>query len=157
MSRGSIGASDQASIGAARGWLRAAPLVLLTVVLPLERAGREWIVDAMGCPAGRLRDEVCLRALLECIVDELSLRAVEPPLFHVFGGEGGMTALVLLAESHLAVHTFPELGIATFNLYCCRPRPDWPWAERLADALDAARVTVRVLDRGDEYAGEGAP
>jgi S-adenosylmethionine decarboxylase len=130
-------------------------------VLPLERAGREWIVDALGCPPGRLRDEVCLRALVARIVEELGLRPVAPGQWHVFPGEGGMTALVLLAESHLALHTFPELGLATFNLYCCRPRPEWPWAERLADALDAARVTVRALDRGEAgdvgEAGEGAP
>lgn len=117
-------------------------------MLPLDRAGREWIVDALGCPPGRLRDAVCLRALVERIVEELALRPVIPAQWHVFPGEAGMTALVLLAESHLALHTFPELGLATFNLYCCRPRPEWPWAERLADALDAAQVTVRSVERG---------
>lgn len=90
-----------------------------------------------------------MRVLLERLVDDLRLRALKPPLWHVFDGEAGMTGLVLLAESHLAVHTFPELGLATFNLYCCRPRPEWPWAERLRDALDAREVTVRVLVRGE--------
>jgi S-adenosylmethionine decarboxylase len=125
-------------------------------VLPLESAGREWIVDAIGCPAGRLRDELCMRVLLERLVDDLRLRALKPPLWHVFDGEAGLTGLVLLAESHLAVHTFPELGLATFNLYCCRPRPEWPWAERLRDALDAREVTVRVLVRGEAALDEPA-
>ena len=59
-----------------------------------------------------------------------------------------MTGLYLLAESHLACHTYPEHGLATFNLYCCRPRPDWPWAARLGDALGASDVRVRVIERG---------
>ena len=45
--------------------------------------------------------------------------------------QGGITGLLLLTESHLACHTFPERGFAAFNLYCCRPREDWPWPERL--------------------------
>jgi S-adenosylmethionine decarboxylase len=56
--------------------------------------------------------------------------------------------LLLLEESHLACHTFPERGFAAFDLYCCRPRDEWPWAQRLADHLGAQRVIVRSLHRG---------
>ena len=66
-----------------------------------------------------------------------------------FPGEGGITGLLLLTESHLACHTFPERGFAAFNLYCCQPREDWPWAERLREALRAQRVSVRRLARGE--------
>ena len=55
---------------------------------------------------------------------------------------------LLLQESHLACHTFPERGFAAFDLYCCRPRPEWPWAERLSEILSAARVEIRRLPRG---------
>ena len=56
--------------------------------------------------------------------------------------------MVLLTESHLCCHTYPESGVATFNLYCCRERPRWPWAEVLADVLRARRVEVRAHARG---------
>ena len=56
--------------------------------------------------------------------------------------------LLMLSESHLTVHTFPECGVATFNLYCCRPRPDWPWNERLRESLGATDVRVRSRPRG---------
>ena len=52
------------------------------------------------------------------------------------------------SESHLACHTYPEFGVATFNLYCCRARPEWPWRGRLREALGATQVTVRALPRG---------
>jgi S-adenosylmethionine decarboxylase len=54
---------------------------------------------------------------------------------------------VLLAESHLTIHTFPETGRAAIDLYCCRGAADWPWAERLRESIGARDVTVRFLDR----------
>jgi S-adenosylmethionine decarboxylase len=110
--------------------------------------GIEWIVDAGGCDPDRLRDLATLEALLEEIVGDLALVVVEPPTWHVFPGEGGVTGLVLLSESHIAFHTFPEHGIATFNLYCCRERPNWAWAARLRALLEAEQVTVRSVARG---------
>ena len=55
--------------------------------------------------------------------------------------------MLLLAESHLTVHTFPESRSAALNLYCCRARPAWPFEERLREHLRAERVQVRELSR----------
>jgi S-adenosylmethionine decarboxylase len=63
---------------------------------------------------------------------------------------GGLTGLYLLTESHLACHTYPESGTATFNLYCCRPRPCWNWEEKLRTLLGATRVVIRSTARGEE-------
>lgn len=110
--------------------------------------GEEWVVDAFGCAPPALRDPEALSALFARAVEELGLHPLGPPKVHAFPGHGGVTALQLLTESHLTAHTFPERGYAAFNLYCCRVRPAWPWAERLAQALGAARVDVRRLLRG---------
>ena len=40
-------------------------------------------------------------------------------LFHQFPGEGGVTGVVVLAESHLSVHTWPERGYVTIDVYVC--------------------------------------
>ncbi len=111
--------------------------------------GTEWLVEAHGCGPEALRDLDCVRGVLEDVLRRLELRVVGDGLFHRFGGEGGVTAMYLLTESHLTCHTYPEHGLATFNLYCCRPRPGYPWDETLAAALGAARVTVRALARGE--------
>jgi S-adenosylmethionine decarboxylase len=110
--------------------------------------GTEWLVDAHGCRADVLRDAAAVRALLERILVRLELRVVGEGQWHTFGGEGGVTGVYLLTESHLAVHTYPEHAIATLNLYCCRVRPDFPWSDELARALGASRVEVRTLVRG---------
>ena len=85
--------------------------------------------------------------MFDRVVADLGLRPLDD-LWHQFPEPGGLTGLLLLSESHLTVHTFPECGVATFNLYCCRPRPDWPWDERLREFLGAAEVRIRSRSRG---------
>lgn len=114
--------------------------------------GTEWLVEARGCRPDALRDLPRVRAVLEDVLLRLELRVVGEGLFHAFPGEGGVTAMYLLTESHLTCHTYPEHGLATFNLYCCRPRPGYPWNEALAEALGATHVEVRALPRGGEAA-----
>jgi S-adenosylmethionine decarboxylase len=109
---------------------------------------REWLVDARGCAPDRLRDVSVIEACFSRIVFELDLRPLQPAFVYAFPGEGGITGLLPLRESHLACHTFPETRYAAFSLYCCRPRPEWPWQERLAEMLGATEVTVRALPRG---------
>ena len=111
-------------------------------------SGMEWIIDARGCLPAPLASLDTLRALCESVVRQLELHVVGQPQWHVFPPPGGVTGLYLLSESHLACHTFPEWGLATFNLYCCRPRADWPWGPHLRAALHAQEVVVRVLPRG---------
>lgn len=116
--------------------------------------GTEWLVDAEGCSAESLRDIYAVRGVCEEVIADLSLRVVGEPMWHQFPQPGGVTGLYLLTESHLACHTFPETGLATFNLYCCRPRPPFAWEERLRTVLGASRVTVRTAARGTEAAGD---
>ncbi len=109
--------------------------------------GIEWLVDAHGCAPDRLRDRAAIVGLLERIVADMQLHVVATSV-HAFSGAGGITALYLLAESHLAIHTFPETGLATLNAYCCTPRRPADWRALLADALGARDVLVRELPRG---------
>jgi S-adenosylmethionine decarboxylase len=112
--------------------------------------GTEWLVDAECCSAELLRDIDAVRSVCEEVITELGLRVVGEPMWHQFPQAGGVTGLYLLTESHLACHTFPETGLATFNLYCCRPRPPFAWEERLRALLGAGRVIVRTAARGAE-------
>jgi S-adenosylmethionine decarboxylase len=111
--------------------------------------GTEWVVDAHGCDPESLRSPAALKAVFDRVVAELGLSAIGDPVWRVFPGEGGITGLLLLTESHLTCHTFPERGFAAFNLYSCRPAQAWPWGERLQEALGATRVQVRSLARGE--------
>ena len=110
--------------------------------------GTEWLIEATGCNAERLRDEAGLRVVFDSIIAELGLKVIDS-IWHKFPGEAGVTGLVALTESHLACHTYPEHGTATFNLYCCRTRPEWDWDSKLKTSLHAAEVSVTKIERGE--------
>jgi S-adenosylmethionine decarboxylase len=110
--------------------------------------GTEWLIEASGCDADSLRDVNRLRELFSRVIAELDLHPLHDPSWHVFPGQGGVTGFVMLTESHLACHTYPEHGVATINLYCCRPREEWPWRDRVAELLGATDVRVRSVERG---------
>lgn len=116
--------------------------------------GTEWLIEAIGCNTDTLRQEDVLRKLFARIVADLGLQTIDS-VWHTFEGEGGVTGMVALTESHLACHTYPEHATATFNLYCCRTRPEWDWDANLKSELGAERVIVTKIFRGTEMSMSG--
>lgn len=110
--------------------------------------GTEWLIEASGCDAEALRDERLLRSIFERVMRDLDLRSVGE-VWHKFPGEAGVTGLIALTESHLACHTYPEHRTATFNLYCCRTRPEWDWETELTNCIGARSVVVTRIERGE--------
>ncbi len=110
-------------------------------------AGREWVIEAYGCDAAALADLEKLKGVFAGLIAALSLRPVGETAWHRFPGAGGITGLCLLAESHLACHTFPEYGTLCLNLFCCRPRPEWDFAAFLTREFAAGSVNVRSIER----------
>jgi S-adenosylmethionine decarboxylase proenzyme len=87
--------------------------------------GLHLTADLRGCrgDAALMTDAAALRALCLAAVRAAGLQPVGE-LFHRFTPSGderqtGVTGVVLLAESHLAVHTWPELDGATIDAYVC--------------------------------------
>ncbi len=109
--------------------------------------GTEWLIEATGCDRAALRDETAIRSVLNAVIADLGLISIGK-VWHKFDGKGGVTGMVALTESHLACHTYPEYEIATFNLYCCRTRPEWDWKRELGARLGATDVRVLKIDRG---------
>ncbi|MEO9594650.1 S-adenosylmethionine decarboxylase family protein [Rhodopirellula bahusiensis] len=119
-----------------------------SVAAPSISVGGQWIVDASGCDAESLQSLTTILAICQDVVVSLGLQVVGVPQSHVFGPPHGVTALYLLSESHLAVHTYPEHGVATFNLVCCRETAVWDWQAQLQSRLNAGDVRIRHLRRG---------
>jgi len=109
--------------------------------------GIEWVVEAFGCSSLALRSPATVENLFRRIITEMRLRSVEETQWHQFPGTGGITGLSLLAESHLACHTFPEHGSLCLNVFCCVPRAEWDFETALRDLFDADSVSIRRLQR----------
>lgn len=110
-------------------------------------SGIEWVVDAHGCSAESLSSRQLLGELFDRIISSMQLRPVGPTQWHQFPNTGGITGLCLLAESHLACHTFPEFGSLCLNLFCCVAREPWEFECALIRMFGASSVTVRTMTR----------
>lgn len=104
------------------------------------------------CEAALLTDEALLRDTLLAAVDAAGLTGVAK-LFHTFAPGAGVTGVVLLAESHLAVHTWPERGAVTLDVYVCNFGADnsaraHALFDRLAAVFMPAHQQTHALKRG---------
>lgn len=110
-------------------------------------SGCEWLIEAHGCDESALADLARLRGLFARLIDVLDLHPVADATWHQFPRTGGITGLSLLAESHIACHTFPEYRSLCLNVFCCRPRPDWDFGAYLREEFGAESVRVRRVER----------
>jgi spermidine synthase/S-adenosylmethionine decarboxylase len=108
-----------------------------------------------ACEAGLLSRVAQLRDLCLAACDGPGLTIVAEA-FHGFGTDdapSGATGALVLAESHLAVHTWPELAAATADIYVCnysqdnRAAADRAYARLLA-AFRPGRCVRRDVERG---------
>lgn len=103
-----------------------------------------------ACDAAAMRDLVTVRRLCLGACDQAGLTVVGE-VFHAFGtaaAPAGVTGAVVLAESHLAVHTWPEVAAVTCDLYVCNfSRDNRAAAEAAYRLLAAAFAPGRVVRR----------
>ena len=109
--------------------------------------GVEWLIDVSECAVPPLRDPLAMVGLFEAIVDRVGLRPIGRPAWHQFPTTGGVTAVWMLQESHLTVHTFPEFASASLNLFCCTPRACPDWLSLLTPALGPCSVRATQCER----------
>ncbi|WP_316898409.1 adenosylmethionine decarboxylase [Pseudodesulfovibrio indicus] len=114
----------------------------------MNTVGVHCILELKGCPSHLLDDE---QLILETMVNAAAtaMSTLLDITSHKFQPQG-VTALALLAESHISIHTWPESGYAALDIFTCgetaRPRVA---CEYFIEKLQAADHTLSVLPRGN--------
>ena len=68
---------------------------------------------------------------------------------HKFSPQG-VSGVAVLAESHISVHTWPEIGYGAFDVFMCGDAEPWKAVDVLKEAFNTDMVEVRELLRGEE-------
>jgi S-adenosylmethionine decarboxylase len=124
--------------------------------LTITPVGTHCILELYGCPSDLLNDVNFVRDAIEqssrqgmSTLLQLSSHQFEP---------FGVTAIGLLAESHVSVHTWPEHGYAAVDVFTCgeTARPEQA-CDYLIRQFNAQEHSLKVLTRGgpapsDEFA-----
>jgi S-adenosylmethionine decarboxylase len=118
----------------------------------MDTQGRHVIAELDGCDAAILSDPVVVRRLLLEAARRTNATVLNDAIFAF--NNGGVSGFVLLAESHVSIHTWPEHHYAAIDIYTCgnytMPQEG---CDYLADALGATRVRTTSMTRGIPASG----
>jgi S-adenosylmethionine decarboxylase len=112
----------------------------------MKKVGTHLVVDAWDAPAELLNNpEKIKQALIEAIT--AGKATLIDMCVHQFSPHG-VTATATLAESHIAIHTWPEYGYFAADLFFCGEGKPKEAMKILQTALEAKQATMREIDRG---------
>lgn len=114
----------------------------------MKTVGIHCILEIRGCPAHLLDDE---QHVLETLINasSLAMSTLLDITSHKFSPQG-VTALALLAESHISIHTWPESGYAALDVFTCGETANPRLAcEFFVKEFQAQDHTLTVLPRGE--------
>ena len=107
-----------------------------------------------GCDKNLLKDEVYLTKVVREAADAAGALVVST-FYYKFGINGGISVVAIVAESHISIHTWPEYGYATVDVYTCgshtKPMEAFKY---IVKSLNASRFEVFVSDRSYYTDGE---
>ncbi|PLS16955.1 S-adenosylmethionine decarboxylase proenzyme [Bacillus sp. M6-12] len=112
----------------------------------METMGRHVISELWGCDFDKLNDI----NLIEQIFVDAALKSgaeVREVAFHKFAPQG-VSGVVIISESHLTIHSFPEHGYASIDVYTCGDLNPNIAADYIAEALNAQTRENIELPRG---------
>jgi S-adenosylmethionine decarboxylase len=116
-----------------------------------EVVGRHVIAELLGGNPNFLDDESYIRAVLKEAAERAGGTILDVTS-HKFKPQG-VTALALLSESHISIHTWPENGYAAVDVFTCGSHTNPQLAcDFLKKALECTGESVQVLERGTAVA-----
>ena len=113
----------------------------------MKALGRQIVVEYYGCNPVALNDVALIRRTMRDAA-EASGATIVQEAFHLFNPHG-VSGVVVIAESHLTIHTWPEYGYAAVDLFTCGDdvNPDLAF-ERLREELGADSCSAFEMKRG---------
>lgn len=112
----------------------------------MDTAGRHVLAEYHGCSTSMLDDEPAITAALHRAAQAAGATVIQA-VFHRYAPQG-VTGVLVLAESHISVHTWPESGYAAVDFFTCGTCEPEAAHAFLADAFGARRAEIMVVERG---------
>ncbi|MEK4028515.1 MULTISPECIES: adenosylmethionine decarboxylase [Bacillaceae] len=112
----------------------------------MDTMGRHVIAELWGCNLEKLND----METIEQIFVDAALKSgaeIREVAFHKFAPQG-VSGVVIISESHLTIHSFPEHGYASIDVYTCGDLDPNIAANYIAEALEAETQEKIEMPRG---------
>ena len=121
----------------------------------MKTVGRHLIADFFDCDVGILNSPERIRACMLTAAERIGVTIVGE-VFHQYAPQG-VSGTIVIAESHMSIHTWPERAYAAVDIFTCGGLDPRPGFEYLIEALQAESMRVQEIIRGisEDVAAEG--
>ena len=117
--------------------------------------GPHLMLDCYGCPKEKLADMDMIFSTLDNFPAKIGMHKIMPPYVFKYTGkvaeDWGISGVVLIAESHISIHTFPDKAHAFIDIFSCRDFDTDHARGLLLDIFGATHHEVILLNRGLEF------
>ena len=117
--------------------------------------GPHLMLDGYGCDKKKLQDLNLIYRILDELPTRIGMTKIMPPYVFKYSGvkpeDWGLSGFVLIAESHISIHTFPEKNFVSVDIFSCKTFDLEFAGEYLRRAFGMEKVECNVLDRGTEF------
>lgn len=109
--------------------------------------GQHVILDLYGTNHAKLTNPALIESIMQNVATELKATVLQSHLHH-FGEDLGVTGVLLLAESHMSIHTWPEAGFAAIDIFMCGDKDMNQAIHLFIQAFAPTQHDVKIIQRG---------
>ena len=113
------------------------------------------VIDGYECDPALLSDMEVVREFLDRYPGAINMTKIMTPHVQVYNGpvpeDWGVSGFVIIAESHISVHTFPQRGYVNIDIFSCKAFDTCRATEEIKSTFVLESVKSWTLDRGLEY------
>jgi S-adenosylmethionine decarboxylase len=113
------------------------------------------MLDGSGCDRAKLEDMNLIASVLDGMPDTIGMTKIMPPYVFRYQGaveeDWGVSGIVLIAESHISIHTFPEKGFLSVDIFSCKDFDVDYATDYLTRVFGIKDVEKQLLQRGREF------
>ena len=119
--------------------------------------GPHLTLDLYGCDRKKISDVDFVRDVLDKAPALIGMTKIMPPHAFWYDGKpgsfdkGGVSGFVIIAESHISIHTFPEQRYVSFDIFSCKDFDVERAAEIFSRIFEARKVEKNLIMRGREF------
>ena len=113
------------------------------------------IIDGFGANRKMLESEDIIYDLLDRYPSQIGMTKVAPPQVYKYVGskpeDWGISGFVLIAESHISIHTFPDRCYVNIDIFSCKDFDSEYAIQELKAIFEFDEIQKYLLNRGLEY------
>ncbi len=117
--------------------------------------GQHLMMDGYGCDREKLMDLDFIYDFLSRYPDEINMTKIMPPYVFKYSGkvpeDWGISGFVLIAESHISIHTFPEKLYLSLDIFSCKEFDADAAIKHIKKLFSIEKSEIKMLDRGHEF------